>query len=128
MKRQLSRRDAFLAVGTYSHGTLRPEDVIPEMLSLLCSFPGTKRLVAQFEADFEKVSAAYESEDQDKIDHYTWDDLWHDVDYVINERLPRQFYWGTHIGDGSDFGIWYTGPMPEIDETGSPKGEFWSFE
>lgn len=89
--------------GTVSHGTFRAEDLIPRFLHVLYELNPSA---------YEKLAA----EGQDIISHLQLglrpgDNI---LDYIldvadeINGACPDGYYFGTHEGDGSDYGFWET--------------------
>ena len=80
-----------LRIGSISHGTLKPADLIDAMLDVLDAFPGNKREVKRLRQENES----------------DWDD--ETVDALIDrlqEYAPDFCYVGMHAGDGSDLGVW----------------------
>lgn len=84
-----------------SHSTLRPQDLIPAFLDVLINTPEYLQL--------KNFVPSYVLENDD--------DGWWDSEecsYFVNEELidtissysPEGYYFGAHIGDGSDFGFW----------------------
>lgn len=124
-----SRLEPTLA-GSISHGTLRPQDLVPAFLSALEDYGS--------EADYDRaldewlllnIEDATLAEDDsheeelknallDRRPYYPPDDhpLWsgEQTSYFLNETLwaklgnvaPDGYYFGSHPGDGSDFGFW----------------------
>lgn len=90
-----------------SHGTLRPQDLIPAFIDALSShFPAAYEQIML--APFPLIPAFV----QDEGDSSWWWDS-EDAQYLLedlldrlNECAPEGFYFGTHPGDGSDFGFW----------------------
>jgi hypothetical protein len=95
--------------GSISFGSLRSADVVPAMLATLGI------LDAAALADFHRAwpTAVVESllAQEDSVT-YSVDDaeslmwLWNDLTDAIQSLLPKGWYFGSHEGDGSDFGIW----------------------
>lgn len=90
--------------GTLIHGTLRDVDLVPAFLEVL---PAPVRI--RIKNDYHRsLSHLVEGED-----HLTEEDR-DDLAYLANELLPDQLdlvaplgtYFGSHPGDGSDFGWW----------------------
>jgi hypothetical protein len=76
----------FKHVGSVSHGTLRPEDLVPTFAILL------------YKLDPEHFPERHPV------------DLEEEVEWLIdrlNDYAPPYFYFGAHPGDGSDFGFWF---------------------
>lgn len=91
----------FQLYGTVSHGTMRPEDLIPEFTWVLRQLDTKKeytRLVS---------SANYQ---------YIWtggdDAMLESLFDALNELAPEGYYFGAHPGDGSDYGFW---PIEEME-------------
>ena len=89
-------------IGTIIHGTHRPEDLIPALLSILETSDvkrhqhNVKVIKSNMEAD-----DYYESEESEwDLNEILFDDL--------NDLAPEGHYFGAHEGDGSDFGFWPT--------------------
>ena len=103
--------------GTVSHGTLRNED-------LLNAFARELEWQVERNADYYQ-SSDYHRQNRDKFLALVWDARECDpdseqADYMVNESLPdalQEFapayaYFGSHMGDGSDFGFW----MSDMDD------------
>jgi len=100
--------------GTVSHGTMRAEDLIPTFADTLerlakdaAPHPGAinpdhLKLIAEARDITEED---YESDDSEMIEKISW---------LLNEELfpaldsfsPPGFCFGSHPGDGSDYGFW----------------------
>lgn len=87
-----------------SHGTMRPQDLIPSFLDELRLLDSAA--YAQMVAG--SAVPAYVWEDSDS-------DWWHSDDAhsvldslfdALNECAAEGFYFGSHPGDGSDYGFW----------------------
>lgn len=93
-----------IETGTVIHGTHRNQDLIPAFLDALREIAPTH--YAQFVVD--NPIPAYAMEDDsaefwtDDVTFWITDEL---VD-LLNEHAPEGYYFGTHPGDGSDFGFW----------------------
>jgi len=77
---------------TISHGTMRPEDLIPEFLEVLEELnPEISESAKRWnELAIQEVQSQFLSELFD----------------LLNEEAPEGFYFGSHPGDGSDYGFW----------------------
>lgn len=94
--------------GSISHGTMRNEDVLPSIMSTLFKEdPQKAREIWQenpdfFEALCDKASGIdnpwWNSEDANYISEELFD--------VMNDYSPEGHYFGSHPGDGSDYGYW----------------------
>lgn len=87
-------------LGTISHATMRNKDLIPAFVEELERID-TKR---EFNDLVKKGKRIIKSED--------WDS--ENTSYFLNETIfnalnyfaPSQCYFGSHVGDGSDYGFW----------------------
>ena len=95
-------------VGTVSAGTLRTEDLLKtlgaelEYLAKGESHPGNRQ-------NYAEVAAEALADTSTQTDVYNQDTL-DDVFNCLNELAPPYCYFGSHPGDGADFGFW-----PDMD-------------
>ena len=77
---------------TISHGTMRPEDLIPKFLEVLEELnPKISESAKHWnELAIEEAQSQFLSELFDLLD----------------QEAPEGFYFGSHPGDGSDYGFW----------------------
>jgi len=77
---------------TISHGTMRPEDLIPKFLEVLEELnPKVSESAKRWnELAIEEAQSQFLSELFDLLD----------------QEAPEGFYFGSHPGDGSDYGFW----------------------
>lgn len=89
-----------IPVGTVSHGTLRNEDLIPDFFDALESYVPDKAQEIKSDKDYYYILefGHYDTETA----YYLLEDL---ID-CLNDIAPEGYYFGAHIGDGSDFGFW----------------------
>ena len=89
--------------GTVSWGTHRQPDLLRAFAEKLIEFePENEHLIGEARA----FAAMMERE---TIHPRTFDDASHVLESLINalnEHAPEGWYFGTHPGDGSDFGFW----------------------
>lgn len=89
---------------TVIHATLRPQDLIPAFLNVLKDTPEYEQLVAN--------NAGVPSYAQEDDDSEWWNSedcsilLNEELFIVLNQYAPEGYYFGSHQGDGSDFGYW----------------------
>lgn len=91
----------FKYIGSVSHGTLRPEDLIPAFLDVyeeLDVFAADR-----FKADMETDLQGVEEEDKADMESEIVNELFDRLDAFS----PPYFYFGAHPGDGADFGFWF---------------------
>lgn len=91
-----------------SHATLRPQDLIPPFLEVIKDTPEYQQMICQINPDWNFTVITDPSADDN-------DERWQS-DYIImfldelfdvlNNYAPEGYYFGSHIGDGSDFGYW----------------------
>lgn len=94
-------------VGTVSEGTMRNSDLIPAFYDVYCMLN---------EEDAEKLVSDVPSEDPDEDlwpeDDHTWwtseaaTELCNDLIESLDGAAPTGLYFGTHHGDGANFGFW----------------------
>lgn len=129
-------------LGTIIHGTLRPQDLIPAFLECLrfdCNDPKLADFINTM-IPSDAISTLLSGDDT----HPWWDS--EECSAVLNEDLCRALhghappwcYFGTHEGDGSDWGFWpnwdvierevfetliiKVSDMSELDAWGFPNG------
>lgn len=81
-------------IGSVSHGTMRTEDLIPRFMPIVRYFDESRANQLQ-----EELDSCLSDEDKDYFLNETLFD-------VLNEFAPPYFYFGSHIGDGADYGFW----------------------
>lgn len=79
-------------IGSVSHGTMRPEDLIPTFIDTLRELDPAR--ADQFAIEWQESRQA----DRDAILEELFD--------ALNDHAPAYFYFGAHPGDGSDYGFW----------------------
>ena len=90
-----------------SHGTHRPQDLIPAFLDAVSEIAPT-HYEGMMLASFGPIPSYV----QDEGDDSAWwqsDDaayLLEELFNILDDHSPEGFYFGTHPGDGSDFGFW----------------------
>ena len=98
------------SLGTISHGTLIPADLIQAFSDRLATMPdldiSVKELIADSIAHLEQLAGDYDPPVSDESAHWLLERL---TD-ALNERAPAYVYFGALEGDGSDFGFW-----PDMD-------------
>ena len=98
-------------IGTISHNTLRPQDILPAMLDALrdianSDHPEAATASAQY-AQIVVLLPAHAMEDDDA--QWWGEDAHHiicDLENVLNDYAPPYCYFGCHGGNGSDIGYW----------------------
>lgn len=94
--------------GTVSHGTLRTQDLIQTFWDVLVEHHPAKAIVLHDEYTLpdDVKSIEWPKDDDPFWDHddarYLLDDLYEALDGCC----PAGHYFGSHPGDGSDFGCW----------------------
>jgi hypothetical protein len=100
-----------IAIGTVSHGTLRPQDLIPAFLDAVQEY-APSHYEGMMVAGFGPIPS-YVMDEGDDSPWWQSEDagfLLESLFDILNEAAPEGVYFGAHPGDGSDFGFW------EIDE------------
>ena len=105
---------ATLPFGSVSHATMRPEDLIPAFLD--ASAPGVLRMSKADRATWHTLNAAWarlqaegaKGKSQDafcvELGHDTVEHLFD----LLGSYCPPYADFGSHPGDGSDYGVWLT--------------------
>jgi len=93
--------------GTISHGTLRPQDLIPAFLEALRTLNPAAYDQLMFGSGHPPIPA-YALEDEDAEWWHSEDASWvlESLGDALDESAPEGHYFGAHEGDGSDFGFW----------------------
>lgn len=94
-------REASKEQGSISHGTMRPQDVLPALLDALAEHDRDAY------AQCLHLIPAHASEDDDAA--WWVDEAPDHVDALfdaLNDCAPAGLYFGAHPGDGSDYGFW----------------------
>lgn len=105
----MNRKPLFPKLGSISHGTMRPEDLVPTFVAELRSLSESLDLDARchdtlvaFVADLEgRLAADDYYADAERVD----DDL-NNLHDLFNTLAPPYSMFGSHPGDGSDYGFW----------------------
>jgi len=95
-------------LGSVSHGTLRPEDLVPCFLSELLKLDPDHAVALDIQETLYSRADYYGSDD-DLTDLETLGD-------ILNQLAPPYCYFGAHPGDGSDFGFWLCEAWREMAE------------
>ena len=83
-----------------SHGTMRNEDLIETfMLFLEDNYP---LIYADIRSDKDYDNIMNTGRYDDETSYWLLDELFD----RLNELAPDDFYFGSHPGDGSDYGFW----------------------
>lgn len=77
---------------TISHGTMRPEDLIPKFLEVL------EELNPKVGESAKRWNELAIQEAQSQFLSELFD--------LLDQEAPEGFYFGSHPGDGSDYGFW----------------------
>ncbi len=112
-------------LGSVSSGTMRSEDLIPvfiealddirEAISLDNSIPETDRVatVSRLDIMLGEIEQRMNAED-----YFATDEADHDLENLtdlLNEFAPPYAYFGSHEGDGADYGFWVSWECLEED-------------
>jgi hypothetical protein len=91
-------------IGTISHGTCRPQDLLDAFSSALELYGAEgehNSLIQEAQAVLLLDSLGYEVADTNSAA-----ELISEISDALNEYAPDGCYFGAHEGDGSDFGFW----------------------
>ena len=84
---------------TVIHATHRPQDLIPAFLEVIRDTPEYLQINIPSHAMEDDDAEWWESEDASYL-------LNEELFEVLNSYAPEGYYFGSHIGNGSDFGYW----------------------
>lgn len=110
-KRKLPKH---LPLGTISSGTLRPEDVVPELLwsaehvhMAKADRAKVRTLRSEWERCTDQNNAACPvHQNEDFTCSEAHDDIWADLLSILENYAPPYCYVGTLEGDGACIGVW----------------------
>lgn len=108
-----------LQIGSYSHGTMREEDLIPTFLSMADDLRMSR-------ADRKRVNAIARASDVDG--YYDTEDAVEDcveLFDILDGYTPTYCYFGAHPGDGSDYGVWVVEELFNDYTQGGYDGDVW---
>jgi hypothetical protein len=91
-------------LGSISSGTMREVDLIPDFIWEIKN-RGAKRLAARYQSEFDAMldeDGDIKPECQEDASYLLNEDLFD----KLNENLPPYVYFGSHPGDGADYGYW----------------------
>lgn len=106
--------------GTVSHGTMRSEDLIPSFCDIIRHLHGTLPLNLYKQVREYNASRNQFDENGYRIEG-TFDDaeLVSDLTDYLQLLAPPYFYFGSHPGDGADYGFWmYESVADDVKENG----------
>jgi hypothetical protein len=89
-------------VGSLSSATMRAEDLIPEFSNFLDSVPQNW----PYAEPQESANALEVDSDGYYTDVESADYILEDLFNALNEIAPEDCYFGSHPGDGADYGFW----------------------
>jgi hypothetical protein len=107
-----------LPIGTISSGTLRSDDVIPELLAAADSVrmsAADRRRVRELRREWRSVAAALAHDTDDDPDDGT---IWNDLLDLLQGYAPDYCSVGAHDGDGADIGVWPSWDYLESESAG----------
>ena len=118
-------------IGSVSHGTMRPEDLVPTFLYELGQLdkPAHDKFVA---ANAEWLDNDELNEDDAEYAD-ALDDISSELFDLLNDYAPPYCYFGANKGDGADYGFWVSWESFESDVTDGvivkvPAGDEWDRE
>lgn len=93
--------------GTVSHGTMREEDLIPCFLDTLKELdPKAYEAIRNDDDNKPIFDWLYAEEEGAEYPEWTSDFLWETVADALQNCAAPYFYFGSHPGDGCDYGFW----------------------
>jgi hypothetical protein len=115
-------KNHYPAIGTVSHGTMRPEDLLPAFLDALSECLEGEGTGMSPDSEYMDEMGRIEGR-MDEPGYYESAECWDDLAWVedsLNEHAPPFCFFGAHEGDGSDFGFWPCVEWTQDDEL--PRG------
>lgn len=112
-----SNRTANYPIGSVSSGTMREEDLIPEFLYELKRLARNagicnRKVRNSHLATVREIEKRMESEDYFESEDASWD-LNESLFDALNCYAGPYFYFGSHPGNGSDYGFWLSDAFEE---------------
>lgn len=99
-------RSRTLPIGTISEGTLRPEDIVPELLYLGRNLRMSRADRKTF-AEIERSVSRFEEPDEDDPDgDYGYQEVLDELYALLDNYCPDFCYLGSTEGDGACIGVW----------------------
>ncbi len=104
------RKNDTLSIGSVSSGTMRTEDLIP-------SFLWEAQHLAPTQDERKQVNAIRKASDVNEDAEY-WQSVGVGYDLealfdILNNHCPPYMYFGSHTGDGADYGVWLSETFEE---------------
>ena len=93
---------------TVSRATLRAEDLVPAFIEVIKDTPEWQQIAFHpnlhwdLKVIFDPTSDGDERWESEEMSYFLNETL---ID-VLNSYAPEGYYFGSHEGDGSDFGFW----------------------
>ncbi len=109
-------------IGSVSHGTCNPEHLIPRFLDVLEELDGQAH--RKFQAQWSEIIDTLGEMDNAAHDAEQDNECLEELFNKLEEYAPPYFYFGSHPGDGSDYGFWLSEEMIrdfdglKVDDTG----------
>lgn len=94
-----------VTLGTVSHATMRPEDLIPAFLAEI-EYLATKKSAQRVRGEIRKIRQECRAGDfsEQERDDYILELLFD----ALGSIAPPLCYFGAHEGDGADYGFWFS--------------------
>jgi len=102
-----------LKLGSISHGTMRPRDLLPALIDASKTVrlsDQDRRSVQEIERDFRSW---WEIEDWTNNQTHHAEMVIEQLFDTLDNYVPAYTYLGSHEGDGSDYGVWIDWPAIE---------------
>lgn len=90
--------------GSVSSGTMRPEDLIPDFIWELRYLGHRSKNLTEIEKRVERANDEYWQDEECSFDLEELFDM-------LNEHSLPYMYFGSHPGDGADYGFWISEGM-----------------
>ena len=91
-------------IGSVSHGTMRCEDLIPAFLGELAAIEGNTKRVQDWKAEYEAEDGGENPHAIPRVE--VMDEILDELFNALDEHSPEGCMFGSHPGDGSDYGFW----------------------
>lgn len=113
MARYQKQRTSY-PIGSVSCGTMRPEDLIPTFVSELQWRRRHKTLRRHHASELRNIERNMEKDGYYESEAMAFDLEW--LFDALDEYAGPYFYFGSHPGDGADYGYWLSESFtPEFD-------------